>query len=244
MNFQPVTASPVFLLSPPRTGSTLLRCVLDSHPWIHAPHELHLADFRVEPAHRLALRSLEVLGVSTRDLENLLWDAVMQRLLAGSGKSVFVDKTPSNVFQWRRIAEAWPKAKFVLLIRHPEQILRSYRAKVRMDGHLGRIVEYLRAMQEARENLGGFRVRYEELTGDPVRVVRELCDFLGVPWDSRMLDYGSREHVGVAEDVGDLTDELRSGVIQRVRRPFPEHGPTPELEPFSRAWGYPVDGRA
>jgi hypothetical protein len=31
--------APVFVLSPPRSGSTLLRVVLNSHPLLHAPHE-------------------------------------------------------------------------------------------------------------------------------------------------------------------------------------------------------------
>ncbi|MFJ8165549.1 hypothetical protein ACIRBY_32180 [Streptomyces sp. NPDC096136] len=39
--------SPVFLLSAVRSGPTLLRCVLDSHSRLHAPHELHLTRFGV-----------------------------------------------------------------------------------------------------------------------------------------------------------------------------------------------------
>lgn len=40
--------SPVFILSSIRSGSTLLRCILDTHSRIRAPHELHLADLEVQ----------------------------------------------------------------------------------------------------------------------------------------------------------------------------------------------------
>ncbi|GAA1970918.1 sulfotransferase [Amycolatopsis minnesotensis] len=232
----------MFILSPPRTGSTLLRCVLDSHSQIYAPHELHLGDLCVEPTHRLTLRSLEELGVTPRDLENLLWDSVMQRLLAQSGKSVFVDKTPSHLFHWRRIVEMWPKAKFILLVRHPQRILRSYREHLGADGHLERFMQYLEVMQEARETLTGFHLRYEELTTDPARVVHDLCDFLGVAWEPEMLDYGHRDHGSMSVDVGDATEAFKSGVIQRNERPLPVDGLAPVLAPFCRSWGYSLDG--
>src|SRR5690349_7754744 len=34
--------APMFILSAPRTGSTLLRCILDTHPDLHCPGELRL----------------------------------------------------------------------------------------------------------------------------------------------------------------------------------------------------------
>jgi hypothetical protein len=39
--------SPVIVLCTTRSGSTLLRCLLDAHPAVRAPHELHLADLHV-----------------------------------------------------------------------------------------------------------------------------------------------------------------------------------------------------
>ena len=42
-----LVASPVFLLSAIRSGSTLLRSILNSHPAVCAPHELHLRYLKV-----------------------------------------------------------------------------------------------------------------------------------------------------------------------------------------------------
>jgi Sulfotransferase family len=39
--------------------------------------------------------------------------------LRRSGKPTLVVKTPSNVLIWQRIADCWPDARFVFLLRHP-----------------------------------------------------------------------------------------------------------------------------
>src|ERR1700710_976169 len=65
--------SPVFVLSATRSGSTLLRMVLDSHSQICAPHEMHLRQVKVNISHPNAKIGMAECGLTSRDLENLLW---------------------------------------------------------------------------------------------------------------------------------------------------------------------------
>jgi hypothetical protein len=74
--------SPVFVLCSIRSGSTLLRCLLNSHPLVHAPHELHLVDLAVHLDSRFARLAMQVAGLDDRHLEHLLWDRVLHRELA------------------------------------------------------------------------------------------------------------------------------------------------------------------
>jgi hypothetical protein len=236
--------SPVFLLSPTRSGSTLLRCLLNAHPVIHAPHELHIGDLRVRFDSPYARLSMDLLGLDGGELEHLLWDRLFHRQLAGSGKRVLVDKTPDNVLRAARLRRAWPKARFLFLLRHPANILASavQGGPDRDPGELaGQVLRYLTCLQDARQALPGLTVRYEDLVGDPVPVLQQVCRFLRVEWVPQMLDYGAVGRGPFFYGVGDWGDKIRSGRVQPDRPP-PEPAQIPDfLIPTCRAWGY-LDG--
>ncbi|GAA2903694.1 sulfotransferase [Streptosporangium fragile] len=232
--------APVFVLSPVRSGSTLLRALLNAHSMLHAPHELHVRRLRVEFGTSLAERAMEALGHNRADLEHLLWDRVLHRELVRSGKTVVVDKTPANAFAYKRIAACWPDARFVFLLRHPASIARSwYEAgpdRRTPDEAALDALRYMKAVERARGALTGCTVRYEDLTADPETETRRVCDFLGVPWEPGMLSYG--EQAVLSKGLGDWKDKIRSGSVQPGRElPDPEKIPR-SLRPICESWGY------
>jgi hypothetical protein len=233
--------SPVFLLSSVRSGSTLTRVILDTHSQIHAPHELHLRVVRVKIQRGFGELSMQHLGLDERGLEHLLWDRVLHRSLSASGKKVIVDKTPNNVFMWKRLPQAWPEAKFIFLLRHPAAIADSlYRATKDpvQEEIIARTLQYTSALEEARQNLPGLTVRYEDLVSDPEAITRGMCEYLGVAWEPSMLDYGSVEHGPFVNRLGDWSDKIRSGQIHSdIELPAAEDVPA-ELLDLTRAWGY------
>lgn len=232
--------APIFILSPVRSGSTLLRALLNAHSMLHAPHELHVRRLRVEFGTSLAERAMGALGHNRADLEHLLWDRVLHRELVRSGKAFVVDKTPANAFAHRRIAACWPDARFVFLLRHPASVARSwYEAgggtRTPEEAALDAL-RYMKAVQRARGALSGCTVRYEDLTADPEAQARRLCDFLGIGWEPEMLAYG--EQAVLEKGLGDWKDKIRSGTVQPGRDlPAPEEVPEP-LRPMCRSWGY------
>jgi hypothetical protein len=232
---------PAFVLSTVRSGSTLLRVLLDSHPSIHAPHELHLRDVQVKLRTRYARRSLKEIGIGQRQLRFLLWDRLLHRVLADSGKPLLVNKTPSDVFIAARIRECWPDARFIFLLRHPEAIARSRQATRLQDSaerNLAMVLRYGEALERARQAYDGHTVRYEDLTRDPEGETRRLCAFLGVPWTPEMLDYGRFEHGRFLPGLGDWRDKIRSGsVLPAAPDPAPEEVPE-ALRALAAAWGY------
>jgi len=232
---------PTFVMSSVRSGSTLLRVILNSHSQICAPHELHLRVLRVTITKGFGKIAMKEMGLDERRLEHLLWDRILDRELKASGKQVIVDKTPNNVFGWARLREAWPDARFIFLLRHPAAIADSlFRASEVHDEQSAavRINEYVEAMEEARANLEGHTVKYEELVADPARVSAELCSYLGVPWEPTMLDYGSHNHGKFAKFIGDWSPKIQSGQIDSdIVLPTDDEVP-PELREASRRWGY------
>jgi Sulfotransferase family len=232
--------SPVFILCSVRSGSTLLRAILNTHSRIHAPHELHLKDIAVEFTRRPAENSLAELGLDRADVEHLLWDRLLFRELSRSGKDIIVDKTPSNSFIWRRIAKCWPEARFIFLLRHPAAVFDSWhraRSWERAEA-MANTLPYLTAVEKARSVLDGHTVRYEELTAKPEEVTKAVCAFLGLKWEPEMLQYKSADEGRRRRFLGDWSEKIRSGQIQPARDlPAPEDIPD-ELVEISRAWGY------
>ena len=231
---------PVFILSPVRSGSTLLRSLLNAHSQLHAPHELHLPRLTVHVESDLADRAMKALGHNQADLEHLLWDRVLHLELVRSGKSYVVEKTPEMVSAHRRIATCWPDARFIFLIRHPASIAQSWReaggTKKTFEERTVVPLRLMQGVQRARAELDGLTVRYEDLTVDPSAETQRICEFLELPWEPGMLDYG-QDGVFV-RGLGDWKDKIRSGTVQPGRA-LPEADEVPPmLRDICSQWGY------
>jgi len=148
----------VFLLSPARSGSTLLRVMLQGHPNLFCPPELYLLPFESMAerkdkftqlgytwmARGLAVSLVELEGLTPEQAEQRLQqleekDAPIQlvyRMLQElAGMRLLVDKTPlyANHPVWlRRAEELFEGAKYLHLVRHPYAVIESY---VRMRFH-------------------------------------------------------------------------------------------------------------
>jgi hypothetical protein len=230
---------PAFVLSTVRSGSTLVRVLLDSHSQLHAPHELHLRDLAVGLGSNPVRKSMEELGLDAEHLEYLLWDRLLHRELALHGKRFLVNKTPTDVFVAERIRTCWPDARFIYLLRHPASIARSRgdaRPQDSEEQNISMVRRYADALERARQTWPGLVVRYEDVTADPEAQLRRLCAYLEVEFEPQMLAYDRFDHGRYKVGLGDWTEKIRSGVIHPAV-PAPEDVPE-RLEDLVRAWGY------
>jgi len=237
-----LVTAPVFVMSSVRSGSTLLRVILNSHSQIHSPHEMHFRRTRVIAYTVPVRQALEHLNLNERDLEHLLWDRLLHRELAASGKSVLVEKTPSNVFVADRLAKAWPDAKFIYLTRHPWSIAQSWHEADPVRRPMRRAVphtlKYMEALERARPKHPGLSLRYEDLTADPAKETRRICEFLGLDWEPGMLEYGKQNHGDFKKGIGDWREKIKTGTVQ-PGRPLADISEVPaELRPMCERWGY------
>jgi hypothetical protein len=235
--------APTFILCSVRSGSTLLRVLLDSHSQIHCPHEMHLRDMKVSVRDGYPEKALREVGLDAKHLEYLLWDRVLHRELEETGKQLLVNKTPNDVFIVDRILECWPDARFIFLLRHPAAIARS-RHKARPQDSDKRNAEmvrrYLQATEDARNEHGerGITVRYEDLASEPARETRRICEFLGLPWEETMLQYGEFNHGAFRPGLGDWSENIKSGQVQPPAPPPSAEETPPALRELATTWGY------
>lgn len=233
--------APAFVLCSVRSGSTLLRVLLDSHSKIHSPQELHLRDIAAKVKTDYATKSLGEVGLDEEQLRFLLWDRLLHRELASAGKQVLVNKTPNDVFVADPIARCWTDARFIYLLRHPGAIARSRqetRPQDSPDRNARMVLRYCNAMEQARAVHPGMIVRYEELTADPREATQRLCAFLGLEWEPEMLDYGRFDHGRMKPGLGDWKAKIKSGEVQQADPPPPLEQIHPSLHELCVAWGY------
>jgi hypothetical protein len=244
--------APVFIMSPARSGSTLLRMILGSHSAFYAPPELPLRQLTVRADTTWIQASMRELQLPKQELDYLLWDRVLAEVLQRGGKPTMVAKTPSNVLIWQQIAECWPDAKFIFLLRHPVASIASLNASWdpawhpeetgALDESIAKALRYMNSLEEARRALPGHTIRYEDLTAEPEYIVRRLCRFLGVEFEPTMLEYGDHGHGRIASGLGDTSDKIKSGRIQSGTPPR-DLGPSSAassaaLARMCAAWGY------
>jgi amino acid adenylation domain-containing protein len=141
----------VFILSPPRSGSTLLRVMLGGHPLLFAPPELELLGFNTLADRRNAfagqynfwlegtLRALmEVKDCNANEARSIMETCECQgmrvkefyRLLqTWMGSRKLVDKTPSyalDLHTLRRAEADFTEPLYIHLLRHPCAMIQSF----------------------------------------------------------------------------------------------------------------------
>ncbi len=144
-----------FVLSSPRSGSTLLRVMLAGHPALFSPPELHLLAFDTMQARHDALAGsyldeglqravMELEGCDAAGSQAIVDDwrttdapvqAVYAYLQGHAGAKLLVDKSPSYAATLDTLVQAehmFDGALYVHLVRHPYAVIESF-TRMRMD---------------------------------------------------------------------------------------------------------------
>ena len=208
----------LFVISPPRSGSTLLQRMIGSHSEVMTHPEPHLMTplahlgfyDGVDKAPYDHINSAEAVRLFVQDLprgeEDYLdalrayADTLYGRMLEPTGKRFFLDKTPAYALVTDFIAKVYPEAKYVVLTRHPLAIFSSY-ANSFFDGDWARAHEFNPIVERYVPAIARFlrerpsplvHVRYEELVAAPEQHMERVFAFLGLPNEPEAVNYGER----------------------------------------------------
>lgn len=191
---------PIFVVGSMRSGSTLLRLILDSHPRIALGPETGfmggLVGVRTIPNWKHGPDWHTRIGWSLEELDERLrefYGGMFERYARSQGKSRWGDKTPFHTAHLATMAKVFPDAVFIGIVRHPGAVARSLER--RFHYRFADAVSYWAAtnldLVRGAASLGD-RVavcRYEELVAQPEPVLRELLDFVGEPWSPQVLEH-------------------------------------------------------
>ncbi|MCB9655079.1 MAG: sulfotransferase [Deltaproteobacteria bacterium] len=203
--------SPIFVGGAGRSGTTLLRVILDAHPSIACGPELKITPALCQFWLNLQtafLPALEGYGLGPEDVNDAvsgMLDRFLEPYLARSKKSRIAEKSPNNVFFFEHLHIIFPESPLVHVIRDGRDVVCSLltmnwvdpatRAPIDYTRDVRKAAEYwvkaVRAGRTAAKNVEGcyFELRYEALVADPEPTLRGLFDFLREPWDAAVLRY-------------------------------------------------------
>jgi tetratricopeptide (TPR) repeat protein len=194
------TAEPIFIVSLPRSGSTLVDRMLSGHSQVFSAGELnHFALAVVDAARsqsgfaKLTRRAL-VKRSAAVDFEALGRDYLRRTRPATGHTAHFTDKMPLNYLYCGLIHRALPEAKIVHVTRHPMAACYAMFKTLFKDGYpfsydlrdLGHYyVAYRKLMKHWCATMPGVihEVRYEDLVADPFSHTHQLLEFCGLAWE-------------------------------------------------------------
>ena len=192
-------SSPIFVVGTMRSGSTLLRLLLDSHPNIAIGEETGfgggLSAARTIPGWRYGSEWSSRIGWTREELDARLRDlysGMFERSALSQGKKRWGDKTPFHSWHMTDLAEVFPEAVFVAITRHPAAVVTSLKKKFHYavpeasDYWTSTNLEVLRQGLD----LGSDRfvaIRYEDVVRTPEPTLRALVAWLGEPWSDDLL---------------------------------------------------------
>jgi tetratricopeptide (TPR) repeat protein len=120
--------SPVFVVGFPRSGTTLLEQMLDAHPAFRSMDErafIHELTERMELVGQHYPADLAKLTGAEVDQLRAAYFRMVARVLPDLGQRRLVDKNPLNMLCLPMIMRLFPRARIILCLRHPCDVLLS-----------------------------------------------------------------------------------------------------------------------
>lgn len=223
--------APIFITGMPRSGTTLTEQMLSRHDRITAGGEMRAmpeAIFRV-PHLRAAIRGEASLDhIDADDLADLgaaYMDAVRAE---GIRTERHTDKMPGNYLHAALIAAALPRARIIVLRRHPLDCLLSnhfqnFGSNQAFSSSFEGLARVYRIFDQTWRTMdaalpGRLRVlNYETLTTDPETVLRDLLDWLEMDWQPEVLDFARSSRAVNTASVAQVREPLHGRSVQRWR---------------------------
>jgi hypothetical protein len=226
-----------FVVGVGRSGTTLLRMMLDSHPQLAIPPESHFipdlieafqekrkptvddameaiegnrrwGDFHLDAGElRQRIEAIEPLNVS--DALRAFFELYAEK----QGKPRWGDKTPIYINRMLLIQRALPEARFIHLIRDGRDAALSRAKRVLTDPTpMPKVARrwknrILRAREQADRLPHYLEIHYEDLVRDTEVTLRQVCEFIELPFDEAMLTYHERAEERMSEMARDLPSE-------------------------------------
>lgn len=199
----------------PRSGTSLLRCMLDSHPEIAIPHETHFIDKILQfdwekdrfaavdfllTHHGFPSLKIEETFILETAINSQTAVSFLHSLYSQYGnvrsKSIVGDKSPKMALSVGLISKHIPSIKIIHIIRNPVDVASSLlKAKFgpdTLEESSSLWVDVVNSVHKQKQR-GSLvhEVYYEDLIDNTNIVLTEISDFLGVSFSTRMLEYSS-----------------------------------------------------
>jgi tetratricopeptide (TPR) repeat protein len=237
----------IFIIGMPRSGTTLIEQILDSHPQVFGcgelPHIGNLAGRLPGPNGATQGYPQGVVYLNEQTCTEFARYYVHQVKTLSGGADFVTDKMPQNFQFLGLIALLFPGAKVIHSLRDPlDTCLSCYFQNFRFQdttlafstdlANLGNYYkQYQRLMAHWRESLDipMLEVNYETLVADQEAVTRQMVAFCGLPWDEQCLTFYKSGRAATTASYNQVRQPMYRKSVQRWKR-YEQY-----LDPLKRA---------
>ncbi len=246
----------------PRSGTTLLEQVLDTHPDLVSAEETEIFH---NDAYAPLLRGhpddtamwdglVSATEEQLRQARAHYFQAMNLSLGQPVGDRLLIDKNPSYTFLIPAFVRIFPEARLLIALRDPRDVVLSCFMQYLPLNQSGAAFLNLASTATEYSDLmtvwlrlkpllqnPWLEVRYEDLVADLESAARKTLSFLDVPWDAKVLgfDAHARQKAVRSPTYADVTQPVYQRAMGRWRNYQKYLEPQLEkLEPFVKALGY------
>lgn len=220
----------IFVLGLPRTGTTLVERIITSQDKVKSSGELtyfpNLLSNAIGMVHQGSpITRLELVQISTLiDFEKLGLQYLEHTLAERQANQRFVDKFPQNSIYTGLIHMALPKAKIVLVERHPldacyaiykQMFTDIYQYSYRLEELAEYYIAYYRLMEHWKSTLEDsiHIVSYDNLISDSENVIKQLIDYCELDWSDQYLDFQNNKQASTTASAIQVRQKLYSSSV-------------------------------
>ena len=198
-----VTASPIFIVGMPRSGTTLVERILGCLDDVVVGGESEAVEV-ISTQHYWSLEQGR--AVPPRKLQTDSWDSFANEYWRRSTKTGcrLTDKMPHNFWHLGFVRSMFPAAPIIYMRRDPRDVCLSIYTRMFADGHryacdlewLGHYYSMSISMMEHWKAVYGDRILeviYEDLVADPTEQTRDIAAFCDLQWDPACLEFHKQE---------------------------------------------------
>jgi hypothetical protein len=210
----------LFIISQPRSGSTLTQKIISnnnwvetaSEPWLLLPYlsvfrpDLYTAAFKADVARNGIADYLKKMNLE-KDYKENLGKFLLSLYPVSEGKKYFIDKTPRYYEILDEIIEIFPDARFLILKRSPFAALYSMLQtwsgfKTDTDSLKTFYRDFLAAPQKIQKfaslqksNPKVMEVKYEDIVSSPEEKIKDMYQWADLPFSQDVLNIGANTKV-------------------------------------------------
>jgi tetratricopeptide (TPR) repeat protein len=235
--------APIFICGMPRSGTTLTEQMLSRHPEVQAGGEMSAAIVALQENKRLGQAlgdELEDDEIVADDFRRLAEDYVSAVRAEGIRSTYFTDKMPGNHRHIGLLALALPRAKFLIMRRHPLDCLLSNYFQ-----HFGQNQPFSSEFENMAVFFGQYfedvakwkttfpdqvrEVYYEKIVDATEAEARSILDFVGLEWTDSVLDHESSSHRVNTASISQVREPIYRRSVARWQKYEDNIGPLIEL---------------
>jgi len=232
---------PVFVLSMPRSGTTLTEQILARHPQVLGVGERNYASrgfsvFRHQKDIQSLTKSgmLSALTAESAAVYGQVHLAHLEHMVEKSGKENIirvVDKMPDNYHQIAWLKTIFPKCKIIHIKRDPRDVALScwftqfgaIQWACKEEHLVDRIQKYQELMAHWKAVLGDeiLEINYEDLVADQEGISRKMIEWIGLEWDESCLSFYDSDALVRTASITQVRQPIYKGSIKKWQKYAP-----------------------